>query len=74
MMMLTTFVMSLLNPSQRIDVYDCEKLKFGRIYSLLDTHECMYNNPSNIRRIMPVTPYIRKLNFTGQPFKNVEQE
>jgi len=46
--MLMTLIMSLLNPTQGIDVYDCDKPKFGRIYSLLDTHECLYNSPSNI--------------------------
>ena len=46
--MLVTLIMSLLNPTQGIDVYDCDKPKFGRIYSLLDTHECLYNSPSNI--------------------------
>jgi len=37
MMMLITLIMSLLNPTQGIDVYDCDKPKFGRIYSLLYT-------------------------------------
>jgi len=47
-MMLITLIMSLLRPIQGIEVYDCVKPKFGRIFSLLDTHECLYNSPSNI--------------------------
>ena len=36
------------NWTHALHMYDCITPKFGRIYSLIDTHDCLYDNPNNI--------------------------